>query len=436
MPKGKRKGGRKSSDRKSTDSRPASEEEYDTADNWSTASVISEDPSGSLPEEDEVEEASVDETSAQEEFEEKLKDCVEGLTQKSAQGRKSCLEYMIKCLSKKYLYDFLIDRKVTISDALIRCLKKGKGDEQALAAQCCSILCIQLGADAEDVMLDMRPTLLTVLADNSSAVKARGECAIAVSMCAFIASMELENVVQVMTALESVFKLSFRKGDNTIPNNTPQVCSLHANAISAWSLLLSIAPQHLIDKMAEEYLHRLPDMLSSQDIDLRIVAGETIALFYELGRSEDEDFELDNIDDLCDKLKQLSTESHKYRAKRDRRQQKSSFRDILRAVQEGEAPEMTIKFAQESLEIYTWVKKMQYSAFCQALGSGVYQHLQLNVLVRDVFELGEPMLVGTGATNKPTKWERTLYNAAAFKARTKARAKFRDKRSVMMNGTE
>ena len=46
-----------------------------------------------------------------------------------------------------------------------------------------------------------------------------------------------------------------------------------------------------------------------------------------------QDFEIDNIDELCDKLKQLSTESHKYRAKRDRRQQKSSFRDILRAVQ-------------------------------------------------------------------------------------------------------
>ena len=27
-----------------------------------------------------------------------------------------------------------------------------------------------------------------------------------------------------------------------------------------------------------------------------------------------------------------------------------------------------------------------------------------------------------------------MYNAAAFKARTKARAKFRDKRSVMVNG--
>ena len=43
-------GSRKS---RSGDSRPASDEEYDTADNWSTASVISEDPdqSGSIPEE-------------------------------------------------------------------------------------------------------------------------------------------------------------------------------------------------------------------------------------------------------------------------------------------------------------------------------------------------------------------------------------------------
>ena len=46
-----------------------------------------------------------------------------------------------------------------------------------------------------------------------------------------------------------------------------------------------------------------------------------------------QDFEINNLDDLCDTLKQLSTESHKYHAKRDRRHQKSSFRDILRSVQ-------------------------------------------------------------------------------------------------------
>ena len=37
--------------RRSTDSRPASDEEVEIADNWSTASQISEDPSSSIPEE-------------------------------------------------------------------------------------------------------------------------------------------------------------------------------------------------------------------------------------------------------------------------------------------------------------------------------------------------------------------------------------------------
>ena len=71
-------------------------------------------------------------------------------------------------------YDYTY-RKVTVSDALVRCVKKGKGDEQALAARCCSLFCIQLGGDADEMMSDMRPALLTVLADNSSVTKARGE---------------------------------------------------------------------------------------------------------------------------------------------------------------------------------------------------------------------------------------------------------------------
>ena len=37
--------------RRSTDTRPSSDEEVEIADNWSTASQISEDPSSSLPEE-------------------------------------------------------------------------------------------------------------------------------------------------------------------------------------------------------------------------------------------------------------------------------------------------------------------------------------------------------------------------------------------------
>lgn len=430
MPKGRKKGGRKSAE-----SRAPSDEEYDTADNWSTASVLSDDLSGSIPEDDR-ENDDVDESNAQENFEDKLKDAIDGLTQKSAQGRKNCLDAINKAFSKKYLFDFLQDRKITVSDAVIRCLKKGKGDEQALAAKCITMLCIQLGQDADEIMTDVRPVLVALLSDNSANVKARGQCAIAVAMCTFITCVEIEDVISVMESLENIFKQSFKKGDKSIPNHNPDTCHLHACALTAWGLLLSIAPQWIIDKLVLKYLTKLPDILESQDVELRIVSGETIALFYELGREEDEEFESDAMVNLCETLRRLSTESHKYWAKRDRRQQKSSFRDILRAVQEGEAPEMNVKFASESLEIFSWVKKMQYSAFCHALTSGMNQHLQWNPLVREVFGLGSPLLTTSVASNKPTKWERAQFNAAAFKARTKARAKYRDKRSVTMNGSE
>jgi hypothetical protein len=64
-----------------------------------------------------------------------------------------------------------------------------------------------------------------------------------------------------------------------------------------------------------------------------MAAGETIALAYELGRAHNDDFQRATTPQLVDKLRQLATDSHKYRAKKDRKQQRSSFRDILHYVE-------------------------------------------------------------------------------------------------------
>lgn len=105
------------------------------------------------------------------------------------------------------------------------------------------------------------------------------------------------------------------------------------------------------------HIRRLVQLLDSTDVDLRIGAGEAIALIYEGARVFDEDFGFDisteeetddhdgiqqmdsasrhtsEMDELCTKLRQLATDSHKYRAKKDRKQQRSSFRDILHAIE-------------------------------------------------------------------------------------------------------
>lgn len=54
---------------------------------------------------------------------------------------------------------------------------------------------------------------------------------------------------------------------------------------------------------------------------------------FELGRDYHDDFAEDFIPDLVETLRQLATDSHKYRAKKDRKQQRATFRDILHYIE-------------------------------------------------------------------------------------------------------
>lgn len=73
-------------------------------------------------------------------------------------------------------------------------------------------------------------------------------------------------------------------------------------------------------------------MLENGNLSLRLSTGEVIALIYEIGRENDESFD-GYMDGLYDLLKELATDNSKYRAKREKKQQRSTFRDILKTVE-------------------------------------------------------------------------------------------------------
>ena len=69
------------------------------------------------------------------------------------------------------------------------------------------------------------------------------------------------------------------------------------------------------------------------------------------------------MEDLVPKIQSLSTDCHKYRSKKDRKEQKSSFRDILHTIEEGEEFYEKVKInSVEKLEIDSWAQKKQYQA--------------------------------------------------------------------------
>lgn len=119
----------------------------------------------------------VDEFSQQEAFEEKLKEAIDGLTQRSAKGRTVCFSGIEKMFAIKYVPDFVEDRKMTITDSVERGLKKGRSEEQSTAARLSTLLCVQLGAfeSAETVCRDLKSTLTFVASDTIASPQARSE---------------------------------------------------------------------------------------------------------------------------------------------------------------------------------------------------------------------------------------------------------------------
>uniref|UniRef100_A0A4W6G7J7 Interferon-related developmental regulator 2 n=1 Tax=Lates calcarifer TaxID=8187 RepID=A0A4W6G7J7_LATCA len=363
----------------------------------------------------------VDEKTAQEETEDKLKQCIDNLMDKSAKTRLAALESLRQAFSSRVLYDFLTERRLTISDCVERSLKKGSGEEQAAAATVFALLCIQLGGgdEAEEGFKMLRPILTAILIDNSASIAARQSCARALGMCCYVSAAEDgEDLIKSLALLESIFMSSYPNREGTLPTPKPGSPGLHSAALQAWSLLVTLCPASRLTVLLDLHLPKLKACLESNDVNYRIAVGETIALLVELGRDIDES---------------LATDGNKHRAKNDRRKQRSIFREVLHYIENEDFTEEKIRFGVESVYIDGWMRRRIYDAFKEILESGVRHHLQFNPLLRDIFGLGPPLILdATVKGNKISRFEKHLFNSAAFKARTKQRNKVRDKRADVM----
>ncbi|XP_074860951.1 interferon-related developmental regulator 2 isoform X3 [Carettochelys insculpta] len=429
---GARRGGRGARSSAKAES-PASDDETasEVLSHYSSASE-----STSVAEEGTGSEA-VDEQAQQEAEEDKLKECIDHVSDKSTKTRQAALESLRLAFSSKTLYDFLLERRLTLTDSLEKCLKKGKGDEQSLAASVLTLLCLQMGSgpEGEEVFRSLKPLLIGILTDSSASPVARQSCATALGVCCYVAAADVEDLASCLACLEGIFGTSCLEEGSSVPaHHSPLLQTLHCCALQSWSLLLTICPSSQIRQILDNHLPKLPLLLSSEDVNLRIVAGETVALLFELAHELEEEFFYADTDLLCAKLKALATDSNKYRAKTDRRKQRSIFRDVLRFIENGECHAESIKFGLECMYVDSWVRRRVYHAFKELLGSGVRHHLQNNELLREIFALGPPLALDAVAlkASKISRFEKHLYNSAAFKARTKARSRVRDKRADVL----
>lgn len=80
-------------------------------------------------------------------------------------------------------------------------------------------------------------------------------------------------------------------------------------------------------------INNLIALLSSAHVEIRMTCGELIALILERGRMSDESFLEEIVPNLIELTSELSKDSQKYRAKKERKAQRASFRDVVRYLE-------------------------------------------------------------------------------------------------------
>lgn len=80
-------------------------------------------------------------------------------------------------------------------------------------------------------------------------------------------------------------------------------------------------------------LAELSILLDSIHLEVRMATGELITIILEMARECEDMDEYEPDEEFINKLRELATDSQKYRAKKDRKTQRSNFRQILHYVE-------------------------------------------------------------------------------------------------------
>ncbi|XP_045764720.1 interferon-related developmental regulator 1 [Maniola jurtina] len=371
-------------------------------------------------------------------LEEKVLEIIDALSARANAARAAALVALKNSLQRRYLAHILCGQRVTLAEHVTKALRRGKDGERRAAAAVAPLLALQIGEEGtEEFMDEVRPALAAAAVDKSASLDTRTECCSSLAVLCYLLEDDLSKILEVMRMFETIFSGSYLKGDGTVKVSGAAVEEgvWHAAALDGWALLLALTePQHARTLLADRQpsFRRLAEMLDACSLEVRMAAGGALAIAHERACGDEEQFACAE-DELLPRLEQLARDSHKFRAKRDRKLQRATFRDILKYFEEGTVDSERIRVGTETVTLSTWAARTAYGAFAAALGAGLLALAPHCAPLRLALQLSPyPALDLIVPEAKLNRLQRHLQNTAACKARTVARNKSRDKRSAAL----
>mmetsp|Transcript_4857 Transcript_4857/g.6784 ORF Transcript_4857/g.6784 Transcript_4857/m.6784 type:complete len:382 (+) Transcript_4857:28-1173(+) len=364
-----------------------------------------------------------------------LEDNLDLLSEKSGATREIALEAIFKELKNQYHEEFVTKSRLTLLDALKKSLRKGSAKERKFGALCVAMTSVTLGADDDELYKEFKPIFSELISPQNTGVSEETKATLAESLAMIcLVSADENETLNVINELFAVIQ-------HHTSNN-----ELIAAGVRAWSLLVSTISQSTgIEPIVEQALQTLLDLLKNEDVDVRVAAGEAVALLVEKQRDVEEDnFELRSfadigqvdVDDLLDSLHELASDKTKMRARKDKLKQRLPFKEIVASVEEGIIPTEILSFKHQKFTFENWEKLIQLDAVRELLAEGLQTHFENNPLLHQIFDISLDKQAKKTQLSSVEKRLMMSPSSPMSKARTQNRSKQRELKGNQHNGEE
>lgn len=375
---------------------------------------------------------------------------IEQLSEKRAADRIKAYERLNDNLRSTFLLDLIINENhlETLKLYIHQSLKKGELGEIQLACQCLGLLILTIGSQIDSTLIynEFSSVLKESMKNSGKSNFIRQACSSALSFLCFIGGENGKETMELMGLFHEQMKSYLNGNGNGVEDYLVAL-------IDGWGLLgSSIDEETLVREMGKE-VSLLGGLLKHENVDVRTSAGENIAMMAaaeqrlkaaQKDEEEEEDsgaesgaddLEVDReekkvslgpspLDGLIEKLQELSTDSNRHRAKKDRAVQRATFRDVLKAVEDGEEISETLTLNKKKFDFYGFSKVKQLNAIRDFCGAGFAVHFAHNPVVADIFEMNE---------DETAEADKTKLESEKEKAAAKAASRARGKESYLTN---
>jgi len=278
--------------------------------------------------------------------------------------------------------------------------------EQYAACRVLEATSILLGGGEDEFAEGLFTTLSRVIKVTSRAAQVRGAALRALSMAYFICMSGVDASDRVLDLCEQVCATEFR-GEVVPP-------ILRATALDCWALLSTTIHNAYLagndipgsgDGRGLVILPLLNDCLNSSNLDLRCSAGECVALIHEarldLGIDEDEGENASErryrrgswdgseweviMDEVKQRVAELSVESGKHMSKKAKKEQRQTFREFMSTIVDDESPNEVVAFRGGQMTLNNWREIIQLNFIRHCLQSGFQVQLMTNATLQAIF---------------------------------------------------